>query len=309
MSVDTFTFFGAGANTSNLALGGGGLTSSSTLLVPHGQAGSGKGAIVPQCLSGCTLNSTATSITVTGLDVGGFASETWSLTLLNTTAFEWRVDRVYRSNAPALGVDRLALSLSTTGGQPIHSEQIPGFVDLDMFLNDTSTGGFDIGNGAYEYLSPTTRQFVRFTPTGALFVVEGAATSGGAVTPTLWSFAKPFADGTTWCSIGFETIDPRAAPGPAPTSGATSSLSMRFNLVESDIPTDGKGAGPFPKMDVLLANATLGTQMAQLLGAQYQLMGYVMGNADCYEPCVSTSKRHCRVCASTCSKCVVSAAT
>lgn len=292
VAVDAFTFFGAGANTSNLALGGGGGTTlSSSLVVPAGLAGTGAGAIVPLCPPGaCALSSpTPSSAVLSGLRLGEFANETWTLTLLNESAFEWRVDRSYGASAPALGVDRLGLSLSTTSGLPIHSEQIPGFVDLDLFLNGSTTGGFDIGNGAYEYLSPRAQQFVRFTPTGSLFLVSGAGSlCGGAPAAPLWSFAKPFADGTTWCSIGFELIDPRSGPRPPPPpGGCAQSLSMVFSLLETDIPVGaGGGLGPFPSMDVTLSNATLGAQMAQLLGAQYQLLGWIMGNNPASVPCL-----------------------
>ena len=86
--------------------------------------------------------------------------------------------------------------------------------------------------------------------------------------------------------MGFEIIDPRAGPRAAPAPGTVQTMSMIFNLIETDVPTDGKGAGPFPKMAVALPNATLGAQMAQLLGAQYQLLGWIMGNNPASTPCL-----------------------
>ena len=288
IAVDTFSFFGAGANTSNFAASGrgGGTTLGGTLTLPASAGRAGKGAVAPRCGAGCTLTSTPSSVTVSNVVMAGVGNETWSLTLLNSTSFSLRIDRVYGAGAVELSADRLALALRTTGGLPIHSEQIPGFVDLDVFVNATSTGGFDLGNGEFEFLSPNSRQFVRFTPTGALFIVEGAATMGGAPLPALFSFAKPFADGTAPCSIGFETIDPRVGSRAAPAPGTMQTIEITFNLVETDIPLDGGGLGPFPRMDVALSNASLQGQMVQLLGAQYQLLGFIMGNNPASVPCL-----------------------
>lgn len=287
VSIDTFSFFGAGAFTTNFALPVRAAHSGGALVLPADSVATGAGALVPLCLAGCALSQpNASTVVLSGLTLpaqpggggGVLATEAWTLSLVNASSFSFTVDRVWVApSAPRVAVDRIALSLQTTGGWPIHSQQIPGFVDLAMFLNETSTGGFDLGNDAFEFLSPASTQFVRFTPTGALFVVEGAAVdAAGAPAPVLWSFAKPFADGTTWCSIGFEAIDPRGGPAPAHAPGDRTRMTMTFTLVELDIPTDGKGAGPFPKMDVTLPNATLGTQMATLLGSQYQLMGWIM---------------------------------
>ena len=287
--LTNFSFFGAGAMTANFARAGTGAEGGGTLLLPASAGRNGRGAATAACgTGGCSLQSTPTSVTLAGLSAGGAtAAETWSLQLLNASAFSFSVARVWAAGAVDLIADRFAFSFSTTGGLPIHSEQIPGFVDLDMFLNDTSTGGFDIGNSAFEFLSPNARQFLRFTPTGALFVVEGSATLGGAPLPALFSFAKPFADGTTWCSVGYETIDPRSgAPRAAPAPGTAQTLTVTFHLVETDIPVDGQGLGPFPLMDVALPNTTLQAQMAQLLGAQYQLLGWVMGNNPASTPCL-----------------------
>jgi len=127
---------------------------------------------------------------------------------------------------------------------------------------------------------------VRFTPTGALFVAEGSAVLEGAAAPVLWSFAKPFADGTTWCSIGFESVDPRSGPRAPVRAGALHSFTLTLHQVESDIPTDGTGLGPFPKLTVALPNASLQAQMAQLMGSQYQLQGWVFGNNPASVPCL-----------------------
>jgi len=151
-SVDRFSFFGAGASTVNFALpAAAAKQAGSSLVVPAG-APSGGGALVPTCGTGCNVASTPTTATVSGLtfqinpNSPPLAQENWTLTLLNDTAFEWSVERVgIAASGPQLAVDRLGISLQTTGGLPIHSQQIPSFVDLEMFLNESSTGGFDIG--------------------------------------------------------------------------------------------------------------------------------------------------------------------
>ena len=197
-SLNSFSFFGAGAMTTNFALSAAGATAGGTLLLPAAAGRSGTGAISATCGAGCVLTSSPTNVTLSGLTLGTQATETWSLLQINASAFEWRVARTYAAGATSLAVDRFAFSYSTTGGQPIHSEQIPGFVDLRMFLNDSSTGGFALGNGAYEFLAPAASEFVRFTPTGTLFVVNGAVTVNGVAQPDIFfSFAKPFSDGTT----------------------------------------------------------------------------------------------------------------
>lgn len=291
-NLNSFSFFGAGANTTNFALGDAGTRGGGSLLVPAGLAGSGAGAVSAACGPSCALASTPTLATLSNLtlSIGGavVATESWSLAMLNASAFAWTVERVWTGAGPALAVDRVGFSFRTTGGLPIHSEQIPGFVDLAMFYNSTSTGGFDLGNAAYEFLSPASRELVRFTPTGALFVVDGAAIVDGAATPVLFSFAKPFADGTAWCNIGFEAIDPRMGARPALAAGTAQRLTITFRLIETDVPVagGGAGAGVFPALALTLSNATLAAQTNVLFNTQYQLMGWVMGNNPASVPCL-----------------------
>ena len=302
---DILHFFGAGALTSNLGdvKPAGDKNGGGTQSAPAGHSG-GTGGTVPVCAApACSLSSDASTVVLAGLTTPALASnETWTLSLLNATAFSLRVDRQWAAGAPPISVDRVFFTFATTGGLPIHAEQVPSWVDLDMFFNDTSTGGFDVGSGlatgtydtgsAYEYLSPNARQYLRFSPTGATFVVEGAATLAGAVTPLLFSFAKPFSDGTVWCSVGFEAVDPRGAPRPPPAPGARQTLEMTWSLIASDVPVT-RAAAPavpaehaFPQMDFSLPNETLAEQVQTLMGAQYQLMGYIFGNNPASTPCL-----------------------
>jgi hypothetical protein len=291
-TISVFSFFGAGANTSNFALQSSDDKGGGTLLVPGGAAGSAAGALTATCGEGCSLNATGSTLVLLSnltfsLSGAMIATEAWRLELLNSSAFNFSVERTWSGAGPSsMGVDRVGFSFQTTGGQPIHSQQIPGFVDLAMFYNASTAGGFDIGNSAFEYLSPASREFVRFTPTGALFVVEGGAELGGVATPAFFSFAKPFADGTTWCNIGFETIDPRSGPRAKVAAGTTQRLSVTFHLIETDVPAAGAGQGNFPSLDVSLPNSTLNGQMNVLFSSQYQLMGWVMGNNPASVPCL-----------------------
>jgi len=290
-SLNVFSFFGARANTTNFALASGDATQNGgTLLVPAGLRGSGKGAVAAVCGASCAISSAPGLAGMSGLtlsiDGAVVATESWSLALRNASAFTLTVNRVWSGAGPPLAVDRVAFSFQTTGGQPLHAQQIPGFVDLAMFFNDSSAGGFDIGNSEFEFLSPTTRQLVRFTPTGALFAVEGAASVGGAPAPALFSFAKPFGDGTAWCSLGFEIIDPRAGARPALAAGTLATIAVTFHLLETDVPTAGPGASNFPSLSVSLPNTTLQTSMNVLFNTQYSLMGWLMGNNPASVPCL-----------------------
>ena len=291
-NINSFSFFGAGANTTNFALAVSDARGGGSLLVPAGLAGSGLGGVSAQCHAGrnCAVASTPTSASLSNLTLSInteiVATESWALDLLNASAFSYTVERVWSGAGPPLAVDRFAFSFDTTGGLPLHSQQIPGFVDLAMFYNMTSTGGFDLGNSEYEYLAPASRELVRFTPTGALFIVEGAATIDGETAPVLFSFAKPFGDGTVWCSIGFELIDPRTGARPALAAGTVERLEITFHLIETDVPLAGPGLGNFPALSVSLSNTTLETQMNVLFSTQYQLMGWIMGNNPASVPCL-----------------------
>ena len=122
-----------------------------------------------------------------------------------------------------------------------------------MFFDDSTTGGYGLGTAdgnpggtAYQYFSPNQRQYVRFSPTGATFVVAERASLDGAEIPLFWSFAKPFRDGTTWSNIGFEAIDPRGALGGArmpAAAGTAQHFSMKMHLISSHLISHPHGRG------------------------------------------------------------------
>jgi hypothetical protein len=293
-SVSTFSFFAAGAQTINLppALKNGDQRAGGTWTAALG------GAIaLPFCATdgSCKVSSNATSILVEGLQVrpeGGavLATETWQLTALNASAVSWTVRRTYGAGV-ALAFGTMGITLQTTGGLPIHSQQIPSYLDVDMFYNASSTGGFDMGgNSFFEYLSPRTRQDVRFSPTGALFVVEGAATDGsGSALPLFHSFSKPFGDGTAWCNFGFETVDRRAPTGRPVMAGSVEIVTMTLLLVADDVPVPAGIVDPFPTMAMAIPNATLLRQIQTLTSVQLQFNGWIFGNNPASTPCLHES--------------------
>jgi hypothetical protein len=70
---------------------------------------------------------------------------------------------------------------------------------------------------------------------------------------------------------------------------------MTMHLVAQDIPTEASpapaesAASPahtFPSMDIHLPNGTLQAQVAIIVGSQYQLMGWMIGNNPASSPCL-----------------------
>lgn len=276
-SITTFYFFAAGANTTNLppALGDGDARAGGTLALLGG-ADAQAAPLLPRCSSpACSIKTDGrTSLNVSGLSfvLGGgdtWATEDWVISAPNSSAISWTVTRTYGPAAaasPLLAASFTGLTLKTTGGLPIHSQQIPSYMDPGMFYNASSTGGFDMRNSFFEYLSPRTRQAVRFSPTGALFTIDAVGSRGGSSPlPLFFAFSKPFADGTAWCSLGVESVDRRGS-GRTVAPGDVESLTLTFVLVADDVPVPPGVVDPFPTLDVSLPNATLAKQASAFEG-------------------------------------------
>ena len=219
-----------------------------------------------------------------------FATEDWALEVVNATALRWSVQRTYRQGG-ALRVSRLALALAELGPvQPIHGPQVPSFRDAGMFLNETSTGGFETGldggseGPMYEFLAPTTNQPVRFSPSAAIFRFAGSAS---APRTPLFSFANAFGDGTThWLNMGFEFVDPRAGAR-AVTAGSTETLQLVVHQIATDFDPDaGVEEDPFPRIPFSHPNKTLELQIGTLAAVQFQHKGWVFGNNPGSSPCL-----------------------
>ena len=275
-AVTTFFFAAAGANTSNLppTLGDGDARAGGTLTLLGG-ADAASAPLLPRCSSSsCAIATGSSSLNVSGLTLaapglggGVFATEDWAFSSPNASAILWTVTRTYgpaAATSPLLAASFIGLTLVTTGGLPIHSQQIPSYADAAMFYNASSTGGFDMRNSFFEYLSPRVRQAVRFSPTGALFSVDasGSTTSSGGGSPLelFFAYSKPFADGTAWCSLGVESVD-RRGPGRTVAPGDVETITLSFVLVADDVPVPPGVTDPFPVMDVTLPNATLSKQV------------------------------------------------
>ena len=275
-AVTTFFFAAAGANTSNLppTLGDGDARAGGTLTLLGG-ADAASAPLLPRCSSSsCAIATGSSSLNVSGLTLaapglggGVFATEDWAFSSPNASAILWTVTRTYgpaAATSPLLAASFIGLTLVTTGGLPIHSQQIPSYADAAMFYNASSTGGFDMRNSFFEYLSPRVRQAVRFSPTGALFSVDasGSTTSSGGGSPLelFFAYSKPFADGTAWCSLGVESVD-RRGPGRTVAPGDVETITLAFVLVADDVPVPPGITDPFPVMDVTLPNATLSKQV------------------------------------------------
>ena len=158
---------------------------------------------------------------------------------------------------------------------------MPSFRDIDVFFNETSTGGFATGLDAggagemFEYLSPRANQAVRFSPSAAIFRFAGASSAA----PALFSFANAFGDGTTEnVNLGFELVDPRGAPR-AVAAGETEQLSFELCQIAEDFdPAAGADADPFPRIAFAHPNASLAKQVGTLAAVQFQHKGFIFGN-------------------------------
>lgn len=217
--VTELSFFSAGNFTVSLAMQPGDpsfpYTSSSTLLV---QRADGSRASLPATCGGKACVVTASpdgmTVTATGLSHGGLDDETWTLALVDGGAtLAWSAQRTVRVAHAALS-DRLAFSFETIGHPPIHGNQIPSWLDVDMAFNESAGAGFALDDGQFEFLSAPS-QTVKWAPTGAVMAFAGAAT-GATGDGAAFSFAKPAMDGTSrTVSLGVQAVAERADGAPA----------------------------------------------------------------------------------------------
>lgn len=137
-AVSTFFFFAAGANTTNLPpkLSDGDSRAGGTLILLGG-ADAAAAPLLPRCASpSCEITGDGkTTLTVSGLVLeapgpssGALAYETWTFFAPNASAIVWTVNRTFGPAAasfPIMASSFTGLTLQTTGGLPIHSQQIP----------------------------------------------------------------------------------------------------------------------------------------------------------------------------------------
>jgi hypothetical protein len=244
------------------------------------------------------VTATGTRVDIRGLVHGPasapYAVEDWSLSLAPAagaaapgTAMVWTVARNWTSGVRVVS-DRLAFTTTMTGAAPIYGDQIPSFLDTDMYMNASASAGFVLPRGWYEFGSPNAAQLVVYTPVYARVWSEFTAARGGAAVPAYFSFAKPFADGTAvYASLGGNAVDRRAAPR-TPAVGESQQLTWAFTRLE-----DGARApeDPFPRLNITLppalANLSAATQLFALVHNQF--MGYIFGNNPASVPCLQVS--------------------
>jgi hypothetical protein len=150
-----------------------------------------------------------------------WAKETWRLYPSKTgSGVVWQVEREYLRDIIVQG-ERISINLRSYGIPPIYGSQIPSFSDQDMFLNETSGGGYPYCDSQsmqwYQYLSPTTDSTLHFSPANILVrssLKSSLVTAEGEVADSLFfAFMKPPTDGTAEIiSLGLQSRDPRQQP-------------------------------------------------------------------------------------------------
>lgn len=199
---------------------------------------------------------------VTGIELGPesepFARENWELSVAGDT-LTWHIDREFLRDVQ-LAADRFpAVVLRTVeNGRFL---DIPGFVDPDMRLNGTKAFPLSVpGAEHYEVLSPNRAQTLRLAPSGA--ILANAFETG------LFSYAKPFADGTSaTVAFGVETVDPEKGPAPRSKENRQTQV-WTLRLLKDD---------PLP-FDLSLPEASLGGWSRSFAAVHNQWMGWHFGN-------------------------------
>jgi len=170
---------------------------SGTAILPEG--GAWFFSVLPE--SG-TVSRSLSSIEIHGIQLGPesapIARENWLLTIDGTT-LTWRIDRQFLRDIRIVADRTPALVIRTVDRNGFL--QIPGFLDIGVLLEGAKMFPLHVGGTEqYEALSTQRRQVIRFSPSG--LTLESTLETG------LFSFAKPFADGTSaYVVLGSETVD------------------------------------------------------------------------------------------------------
>ncbi len=137
----------------------------------------------------------------------------------------WRIDRQFLRDIRICGGIVLRRSIRTVDRNGFL--QIPGFLDIGMLLDGAKMFPLHVGGTEqYEALSTQRRQVIRFSPSG--LTLESTLETG------LFSFAKPFADGTSaYVVLGSETVD-RTRGMETRTAGARQRQRWTLRVSESE---------------------------------------------------------------------------
>jgi Glycosyl-hydrolase family 116, catalytic region len=234
-----------------------GMLRSGTALLPRG--GEWHFARLPQSGSAVANGS---FICVDGIVLGPesapIARENWELTLAGDL-LTWRIVRVWLRDI-VLTADRFpALVFRTVErGQFL---QIPGFLDTGMVLDGAKMFPLhSLGAAQYEALSDRRAQTIRLAPSG--LALESKLESG------LFSYAKPFSDGTSpVVAIGAECVD-RARGPEARQAGTRQTQVWTLRLSRT----------PETLFELEIPDRLLAEQSRSFAAVHDQWMGWLFGN-------------------------------
>lgn len=237
----------------------------------------------------------ATAVGVSGIYYGDaaapVATESWVVVLETGSQLTWVANRTYQQGTSVLS-DRLAITVSTLGVPPVYGSQIPGYLNEEMFLNESTGAGF-IAHGSsspqrfYEFLTPLpvsgVGQLLKFEPSNIPFNVSASVYRPATPSaPVFFSFAKPYQDGTSQTlSFGVQSIDRRSGGGVAVTAGDVQVSTLTLQRLSADDATLG-----LPTLNLTLPNATLQELIAQFVSVQNMWNGWIFGNNPASVPCL-----------------------
>ncbi len=234
-----------------------GLLRSGTALLPLG--GEWHFARLPESGAAASAES---SIRVNGILLGPesdpIARENWELTLAGDL-LTWRIDREWLRDV-VLAADRFPALVFKTSDRH-RFLPIPGFLDTGMVLDGTKMFPLPVrGAGQYEALSARREQSIRLAPSG--LALESSLQAG------LFSYAKPFADGTSpVVALGAECVD--RALGPQSRHAGTSQTQV-WTLRLSRTPTT--------LFELEIPDRFLAEQTRDFAAVHNQWMGWFFGN-------------------------------
>lgn len=222
-----------------------------------------------------------------------FIEETWDVKT-DGNSFEWTIKRIYLQDFMVTG-ERTALIWRTLSPSAVKelkynyeydnfANQCPSFVDITMFMNETSAGGFPYfadnnpnGIAWFEFLSTRLNQQIHLSPSNLAFNISVSSCDqfGKCNDGVFFEFGKPPADGTSGVvSIGLQGVDPRN--GPAQRSfGQESIIKIKLDFVRNG------EVKPTQTLDLTLKFAnqsTLSQQIQDFVSIQNMFMGWIFGN-------------------------------
>lgn len=147
-----------------------------------------------------TNSASLTGLAIKNAQGAVVATEAWAIELQQPgDQIRWSVQRRYEQTISVL-TDRTPALVWCTVGAP--GCNVPGFFDVSMLLNSSTSAGFPIPTpaGMWETPSPSRGHVLTLSPSG--LVLESQ------LSVPFFTFAKPFADGTAGIvALGGQTVD------------------------------------------------------------------------------------------------------